>query len=470
MPAVHRIRGPLRALALTAVLGFALPAAAQLVGGGLPGLPAGGGITGGLPGGLPGRLSRDDLPDPAGALRRTNVIPQVEALAGELAQAPLDQVRRLTAEALLRRHGDLVEADDRGQPVVRGEVLALAPDPAVLARLRQAGFSVRSQEDFGALGLKAYVLGLPRGRSAVEAIRQLRALDPAGQYDFNHLYQEAGGVAGPSTLAAASLAAPDARDVRIGLVDGTAAASRPALARAQIVQRAFAPGGAAPSAHATAVASLLVGGAGSFQGSARGASLYVADVYGPTPAGGSAQAVVRGLAWLAEQKTSVINISLVGPSNLLLGAAVQSLIARGRLVVAAVGNDGPAAPPLYPAAYPGVIAVTGVDAARRVLPEAGRGTHVDFAAPGAEMAAAGFKSGYVSVRGTSFAAPIVAGRLARLSAGLAPAQAVEALQREAIDLGAPGPDPIYGRGLVGAELRSDPAGLGVRTEKSPPPG
>lgn len=462
----RRFRGLLRALALAAALGLAAPAVAQLIGGGLPGVPVGGGLPGGLPGGLVERR----LPEITEPVRRAKPLPQVEASVAELVRAPLSEVRRLSAEQLLRAHRDLVEADDHGQPVVRGEVLAMVSDPAVLARLRQAGFSVRALEDLGALGLKTYVLGLPKGRSAVEAVRQLRALDPTGQYDFNHLYQEAGGVGGPAVSAVASAAA-DARGLRIGLVDGSVAASRPALGRAQIVQRAFASGGAATSAHATAVASLIVGDAGPFHGAAPGASLYVADVYGPTPTGGSAQAVARGLAWLAEQQTPVISISLVGPANLLLGAAVQALVARGHLVVAAVGNDGPAAPPLYPAAYPGVVAVTGVDARRHVLPEAGRGTHVDFAAPGAEMAAAGLAGGYVSVRGTSFAAPIVAGRLARLMAGGSASQAIEALGREAVDLGAPGPDPVYGRGLVGAELRTEPAAVGAaanpREEKSP---
>ena len=462
----RRFRGLLRALALAAALGLAAPAVAQLIGGGLPGVPVGGGLPGGLPGGLVERR----LPEITEPVRRAKPLPQVEATVAELVRAPLSEVRRLSAEQLLRAHRDLVEADDHGQPVVRGEVLAMVSDPAVLARLRQAGFSVRALEDLGALGLKTYVLGLPKGRSAVEAVRQLRALDPTGQYDFNHLYQEAGGVGGPAVSAVASAAA-DARGVRIGLVDGSVAPSRPALGRAQIVQRAFASGGAATSAHATAVASLIVGDAGPFHGAAPGASLYVADVYGPTPTGGSAQAVARGLAWLAEQQTPVISISLVGPANLLLGAAVQALVARGHLVVAAVGNDGPAAPPLYPAAYPGVVAVTGVDARRHVLPEAGRGTHVDFAAPGAEMAAAGLAGGYVSVRGTSFAAPIVAGRLARLMAGGSASQAIEALGREAVDLGAPGPDPVYGRGLVGAELRTEPAAVGAaanpREEKSP---
>ena len=459
----RQFRRVIHALSLAGALACAAPAAAQLIGGGLPGLP--GGLPGGLPpGGLPGGLGDRGLgdrglPDATRPLRR--LTPPVEALASELANAPLSEVRRLTAERLLRAHPDVLEADDRGQPVVRGEVLAIDPRPDALARLRQAGFSVRSQSDLGALGLRTVVLGLPKGHSAVDAVRQLRSLDPVGQYDFDHLYQQAGGVSGPAMRASPPATAAEGRGLRIGLVDGSVSASRPALAHAALVQRAFAAGGARVSAHATAVASLIVGSAGPFRGAAPGATLYVGDVYGPTPTGGSAEAVARALAWLAEQKTPVISISLVGPPNLLLGAAVRALIAHGHILVAAVGNDGPAAPPLYPAAYPGVVAVTGVDARHRVLPEAGRGTHVDFAAPGADMAAAGSGDGYVSVRGTSFAAPIVAGRLARLATGASPTQAIEALGREATDLGAPGPDPVYGRGLVGAELRTDPAAVGA---------
>ena len=115
-------------------------------------------------------------------------------------------------------------------------------------------------------------------------------------------------------------------------------------------------------------------------------------------------------------------------------------------IVAAVGNDGPAAPPAYPASYEGVIAVTGVDRRDRALIEAGRSLHLDFAAPGADMAAAAPGSGLRAVRGTSYAVPLVAGRLARTS--------LAALGREAKDLGAKGPDPVYGRGLVCGACRT----------------
>jgi len=43
------------------------------------------------------------------------------------------------------------------------------------------------------------VLGAPRGLSTTEAIRRLRELDPDGQYDFNHLYLESGGVDAPTS-------------------------------------------------------------------------------------------------------------------------------------------------------------------------------------------------------------------------------------------------------------------------------
>jgi subtilisin family serine protease len=79
--------------------------------------------------------------------------------------------------------------------------------------------------------------------------------------------------------------------------------------------------------------------------------------------------------------------------------------------------------------------------------------------PGVDLAAA-LDRGLVTVRGTSFAAPIAAGLLARRLSAPDPAAAAEALAalgQEAVDLGSPGPDPVYGRGLVGADVRVVPA-------------
>jgi subtilisin family serine protease len=387
-------------------------------------------------------------------------------MAQPLAEAAPVASRREQAQRLLRDHPAQIEPDPLGLPIVRGQVLAIAPSAEALARAKRAGFSVGEAARGGPLGLEVVVLSAPKGVSAIEAARQLKTLDPDGAYEFDHLYQLGGGVAlaanAPVAAAARGVAATG---VRVGLLDGAVAREHPTLAGARLVQRAFAPGGAKPTAHATAVASLIAGAWGPFKGAAPGATLYVADVYGPSPVGGSVSALIRGLAWMAENRVPVINISLVGPPNRLLAAAVEALVARGHIVVAAVGNDGPAADPLYPAAYPNVVAVTGVDAGQRVLPEAVRGAHVDFAAPGADMAAGGMGAGFVRVRGTSFAAPIAAGELARLLPRPDPAaaaRAVEALTRVSADLGPKGRDPLYGVGLVAFDLRTDPAAVGAQ--------
>ena len=203
-------------------------------------------------------------------------------------------------------------------------------------------------------------------------------------------------------------------------------------------------GSAVPSEHGTAVASLLVGRDRGFAGALPQGELYAADVYCDKPDGGSAEEVVRALAWMARERVAVVNVSLV---------------------VAAVGNDGPAAPPLYPAAYAGVVGVTGVNASRRVLPEAAQGPQVMWASPGAEMAVARSGGGYGVARGTSFAAPLVAGLLAaqlREPDVAAAAAAIERLAVAAVDLGAPGRDPVYGRGLVAEDLRVVPEQLQAR--------
>ena len=95
-------------------------------------------------------------------------------------------------------------------------------------------------------------------------------------------------------------------------------------------------------------------------------------------------------------------------------------------------------------------AVTGVDARNRVLIEAGRALHLDYAAPGADMLAATAMGGTATVRGTSFAAPLVAARIA--TAYIDPAGRSRALAR--VDAEAQRLGKRYGRGLVCRDCRT----------------
>lgn len=356
-------------------------------------------------------------------------LPQTPDVGETLDNVPLRQLR---VEDLLRTHRRELEADPQGQPIVRSQILALGVGADSIARAQAMGFTIVRRDALG--GEDALVtLRAPRGMSTRRALRRLREADPQGVYDFDHLHLESGAPAALSLMGQASGArAPP----RIGLID-SGVSNEAGLTAALVAQRAFASERPVPANHGGAVASRLLM-------AAPGARIYAADIYGGAPAGGAASALARALAWMAEENVAVINVSLVGPRNRIVEAIVARLVARGHAIVAAVGNDGPAAAPLFPAAYDGVVGVSGVDARGRILMESGRGPQVDFAAPGLVSA---------RVRGTSYAAPIVAGLLAlRLGAPDARARdnALRALTNEARDLGARGRDPVYGDGLLEA--------------------
>jgi subtilisin family serine protease len=404
----------------------------------------------------------------------------------------LTDLRRLRVDELLRTQRAGVERDPAGQPILRAEVVSLDPSSEALDRARSAGFEIARERVLEGLEARVVVLRAPEGMTTRRALRRLRDIDPQGTYDYNHIYLDSGEVAdsrGPgdgiatasprqaasagagglgatmrvaaiqASAASGSASGDSAPSIKVGLVDGGVDVTHPVFKNA-VVHSHGCDGRVVPSAHGTAVASLIAGKSDPFNGAAPGAELYAADVYCGVGTGGAVDAIVDAIAWIAGQRVAVINVSLVGPRNVMLESVVKLVIARGHVIVAAVGNDGPAAPPLYPASYPDVVGVTGVDARRKVLLEACRGKQVDFAAPGSDMAAANLSPTFAAVRGTSFAAPIVAGLLAaslhepdRARA----ARAVEELTRNAVDLGSRGVDKTYGAGLVGDSLRTTAA-------------
>ena len=404
----------------------------------------------------------------------TAPIGQTAAGAAGLGTGALTSLRRTAGDELIRHNRQLIEADPNGEPILRGRLLALDLRAAALERIVAAGFvrvSGQTPEDPDS---RIDVLSVPQGMSTQRALRQLRRLEPGALFDYDHIYGgSASSAAADNPMAGTADTAPAAsgdgerqHDVRVGLIDGGVQVTHGAFHGASIVASGC-DGRSVPSAHGTAIASLLIGDAAPFHGAAPGAQLYAADVYCGQPTGGAVDAIAAALGWMHANQIAVINISLVGPDNLILRQVVERMIARGYIVVAAVGNDGPAAPPLYPAAYPGVVGVTGVDGHRHVLIEAERGPQVEFAAPGADMEAASDPAGYSIVRGTSFAAPLVAGLLApRL---LAPDQegarvAIASLAREAIHMGASGRDATYGLGVVAEGLRVAPDIMQARRE------
>ena len=379
--------------------------------------------------GLPGV----QIPD-AGLLRMPSnaPLPRID----DLLRSTDALTRQLQIRALVREEPRRVALDPHGNPVLRGDYLALDLTPAQLADLHAQGFSAEAPAPAGpALDLNLIVLRDTRGRSEARALRALQQAAPTATFTYQHLYLPAGQDAQVGEKLPA-VPSSSATSLRVGLIDGGVDPVDPALIHARIEDHGCAKTTA--SRHGTAVAARLIQGAAD--------TLYAADLWCGDKLGGATSNLIDALAWMARERVPVINISLVGPDNPVLARAVQTMLARGHVLVAAVGNDGPAAPPLFPAAYRGVIGVSGVDARDHALPESGSGEQVVFCASGV------VGSGRDALRGTSFAAPIVARRAARVlqdrtDAGAAE-QVVQRLAGEARDLGRPGRDPRYGYGLL----------------------
>ncbi len=392
----------------------------------LPGMPM-------LPDGLPS-VGRGiaSLADP--------VIDRVDA-ASRATVRQLEQVRRAAFAQLVRDHPDAIALDPMGFPARAGEVVVDAPSDALLAAVERLGFTVIERDDV--LGVGFVRLRVPPGQSLKAALGVLQKLGGEVSADQLHLPSGAGA---PATQAAAE--GGTRRGTMVGVIDGGVEGT--------VLTQGFARGAPRANDHGTAVASLIAGSNG-IRGSLPGARIASADVYGSDPAGGNATAIAKALGWLVERRVSVATISLVGPANPLLARVVAAAQKRGLIIVAAVGNNGPAAPPAYPASYPGVIAVTGVDGRGRLLIEAGRADHLDYAAPGADMLAAGVGGRRFKVRGTSFAAPLVAGRVAAAYPSLDPGRIRAALadvDAEAQKNGRMSERKFLGRGMVCADCRT----------------
>lgn len=340
-----------------------------------------------------------------------------------------------------------------------GEVMVVSADMKEAQQLQQTaqgmGLGIKRRTPLGNLGLVVSVLRVPKGTTVADALNQLRQAMPNTWIDANHRYQlEAGNEARYASQAIAWNPRPGCgAGMPIGLIDTAIDDTQPMFKGRAIVQRSFLASGivAAPKDHGTATASILVAGAPT--GLMPEAQLHAAAVFRSRDKeiDATAEWVVSALDWLVGEKVAVINLSLGGSRNLLVEAAVQRVLERGIVIVAAAGNGGADAAPVYPAAQPGVIAVTALDAKLKPYDRDNRGDYISYAAPGVDVWVAAPGGDGVYATGTSYAAPFVTAVIAEAEwsePGIGRAALDTLLQSKARDLGAPGKDKVYGWGLI----------------------
>jgi len=405
------------------------------------------------------------------------------------------------------------------------EVLAINLSADSLGKVQAGSYRVVERIDLPDFGLTLTRLRVPENVNAINGRDQLFDLLPAGGFALNRVYahyrpsmgrQGSGdgsgdrSGSGPEAGSGASLTAPGsgkgcpaercfgstlinwqprlaacARDMRVGVVDTGFDRAHPAFAGLRYQYEEFLPAGSvrASDQHGTGVLSLLAGNAASGtpglipDASYAVANAFFADADGQ-PMSDTTQ-MLQALHWLKRSGVAVVNLSFAGPEDELLHHAVRELTKAGVVVIAAAGNEGPAAPPSYPAAYQEVIAVTAVDRNLAAYRYANRGAHIDIAAPGVDVwtAIPGRREGPQT--GTSFAVPYVTAVVAVALQGAEPAPVDDPLaaKRHALaqlaghikNLGGSGRGPIYGAGLVQAPATCGPApALTVASSGAPP--
>jgi serine protease len=170
---------------------------------------------------------------------------------------------------------------------------------------------------------------------------------------------------------------------------------------------------------------------------------------------GTVANVAEGIRFAADNGAQVINMSLGGPiKSKIIEDAVNHALGKGVVIVAAAGNSGKSVG--YPAAYPGVIAVSATDDKDQIAYFSSRGPEVAIAAPGVAVTQQTVCNGgankceiFGTFNGTSMASPHVAGIAAMVeSLGVTDPEAV----RDALTSTArPKDEPkLYGAGIVDA--------------------
>ena len=357
--------------------------------------------------------------------------------------------------ALYRKH--VLVLIDQSQPAALEEILA-----------QQYNLRRLNNQTLTLIAARTQLYAIPDNRTVATVVSVLAADARVrlAQANFSYRRQQAQPgktSAGAPQYALAKISVTPAhemalgRGVRIAVIDSGIDASHPDLGDA--VQSTFdATHRSADTSdgHGTAIAGIIAA-RGNVLGVAPMAKILAVRAFAPLakqqPIASSSVILLRAIEWSVVNGAQVLNMSFAGPRDPAVQAMIEAAQQRNAIIVAAAGNGGSTAPPAYPAAYPGVVAVTAIDARDERYTHANRGTYIAVSAPGVDILAPADGGKHAFLSGTSFAAAHVSGIVALLlerNRGLQSQDALTALSQNAVDLGRPGRDEDFGFGRADA--------------------
>lgn len=240
---------------------------------------------------------------------------------------------------------------------------------------------------------------------------------------------------------------------RIAIIDSAIINTHPEIENASLVTYDVSDSGSGNiDSHGTSMAGILVAD-GKLTGVAPAAEIIGIAAFAKTSEGkvyGNSWTISEALNVALAQKAKILNLSFAGPPDPLIERGMEGAKKRNMLPIAAAGNDGPDAKPLYPAAYRTVFATTAVDIENKIYSHANQGDYIEFSAPGVQILTVNAKNGFDVTSGTSLATAYMSG-VAALIVSMEPeityAQFARRLREGAFDLGSKGRDTIFGFGM-----------------------
>jgi len=274
---------------------------------------------------------------------------------------------------------------------------ACETDSRVVVRFKSEGAAARGTVDVGA-----------RSVASVELVRGVRILE----VDQTDVHGALAKLRGNPDVMYAEVAAPvrkcaqevpygivmiDANDVwprwgtgsgvRVMMMDTGVDRSHPDIGAA-VSTISFVPGQTVDDfdGHGTHITGTLLARNNSLGvvGGAPGAGLLVAKILDNNGDGDTARAI-SALNWAASNGAKIVSMSFGGSEfSQALSDACDAAAEAGILLIAAAGNNG-ASTPFYPAMYPSVMAVSGVDGTRALASFSNFGPHISVAAPAVDV-------------------------------------------------------------------------------------
>jgi subtilisin family serine protease len=330
---------------------------------------------------------------------------------------------------------------------------------------RRHGLARLQSQNFPLIGATIGLFRVTDRRSVEVASREfsteagVRSVQPNFRYFLQEQKTKAAAT-DTSQYAVAKLHLPEAHKlaegagVRVAVIDSGIDVKHPELAGSILDAWDALGGSGGPHFHGTGVAGAIAAHV-TVEGSAPKVQIIAIRAFGVVQSGAESTSFVllKSFDHAASQNAQIINMSFAGPKDALIDRGITALAAKGIVLVAASGNAGPKSPPLYPAAYPKVIAVSGTDAQDRLFAASNRGDYIAVAAPGENIFLPAPDETYQLRSGTSFSAAFVSGIAALLlerNPALKGDDVRVILMQTARDLGAPGRDDLFGAGEADA--------------------